>query len=47
MLSFFPQKDWEHFGFFFLGSVNLIKFANILGENSQKNSISQHGNLNN
>jgi len=35
MLLFFPQKDWEHFGFFF-DSVNLIKFANILGKNSPK-----------
>jgi hypothetical protein len=35
MLSFFPQKDWEHFEFFF-DSVNLIKFANILGKNSPK-----------
>ncbi len=47
MLSFFPQKNWENFGFFFLGSVNLTKFANILGEKITKNSISQHGDLNN
>jgi hypothetical protein len=35
MLPFFPQKDWEDFGFFF-GSVNLTKFANILGKHSPK-----------